>query len=244
MTVSILEPPYRFLVPLGGARPGLGSVLLADLREGIPALAAAVSAHLDAPWCPLALLLPDRSISAQVLATFEPVPATWAPLYPTDYAHLGLPGRVIAAVRRRPVPQPTVVGLWLERRLRRPAIAGTLATCMGEGADTQPPPRTLTRRVGALGPLEVRDWRGLGGLVRVLAGGAPGLSLEAQAYLAELDPRTLRRWLRLATALPWSEVSRRVGWEWLLESAMRRVEHVERSVVMPGRAALEQMRRG
>ncbi|MBK6780832.1 MAG: hypothetical protein IPG75_14860 [Gemmatimonadetes bacterium] len=44
--------------------------------------------HLEAPWCPLALVLPDRRITSAVLAAFEPVPGTWAPIYPADYAHL------------------------------------------------------------------------------------------------------------------------------------------------------------
>ena len=56
----------------------------------------------------------------------------------------------------------------------------------------------------------------------------PGLSLETQAYLADIDPRTLRRWLRLAIDLPWPVVSGWVGWEWVLESALRRAGCVAR----------------
>ncbi len=53
----------------------------------------------------------------------------------------------------------------------------------------------MTRRLQSLSPYEVRDWRGLGGLARLVACLTPGLSLETQAYLADIDPRTLRRWL-------------------------------------------------
>ncbi len=228
MTVHIVTPPYCHLGTDGAGRPPAGSIMLADLSEGIPALARAVQAHLETPWCPLALLLPDRRISSAVLAAFEPVPGTWAPIYPADYAHLPLAARAVTAIRRRPVPHPTVLGLWVEKRLRRPAIAGTLATCFGGPAEPPRPTRTVTRRLQALSPYEVRDWRGLGGLARLVASLAPGLSLETQAYLADIDPRTLRRWLRLATDLPWSVVSRWAGWEWVLESALRRAGCVAR----------------
>ena len=227
MIVRALEPPFGEAIPPGPFRPAVGGVLLADLSEGIPALARALEAHARAPWCPMVLLLPDRRLSAAVLAAFEPIPGTWAPLYPGDYSHLPLPDRMLAAVRRRPVPAATARAQWLERRLRRPGVAGLLAPCLDDEPELARPPRTLTRRLHALGRYEVRDWRGLGALTRILAGGRLERSLEAQAWAAGVDPRTLRRWLRLATDLPWEEVRRRAGWEWVLESALRRGGYVE-----------------
>lgn len=222
MPVTTLEPPYVGLSPAAQLCPHLGSVLVADLSEGIAALATAIAAHARAPWCPLVLRLPDRLLSAATLAAFEPVPGTWAPLYPDDAPHLPPAERVLKAVRRRPIPDAATLARWVALRLRRPALVGTLTACLGCGAECHRPARTLTRRVRALGPLEVRDWRGLGGLARLVAGASTGVSLETEAYLANLDPRTLRRWLRLATDLAWPAVCRRPGWEWLLESALRR----------------------
>ena len=229
MSLQLLEPPYDTIRPAGRFRPPAGSLLLVDLTGGIPALAEAVNGQQDFPWCPLVLLV-DRSVSAETLHTFEPVPGTWALLYPSDYAYLPLARRARAAVQRRPIPCSTTLALWVERRTGLPSVASTLAACCGEGGDALRPPRTLTRRVQALGPLEVRDWRGLARLAQLVARLSPegGPSLEGAALEAEVDPRTLRRWLRLATDLCWHQCAGLVGWEWVLESALREYGYLER----------------
>ncbi len=229
MPLQVLEPPYECVRPAGPFRPPVGAVLLADLAGGIPALAEAVTGQRESPWCPL-VLHADRSISAAALHAFEPVPGTWAVLYSSDYAHLHPCRRALVALRRRPLPSATSLALWVERRLGIPTVATTLAACCGAGGDAPRPPRTLTRRVQALGPLEVRDWRGLARLAQ-LAGSLPTEhppSLELAALSAGIDPRTLRRWLRLASDLYWPQCAGLAGWEWVLESALRRYGYVER----------------
>ncbi|MDX2121599.1 MAG: hypothetical protein SF070_11165 [Gemmatimonadota bacterium] len=221
MTLLALEPPFAAFTPAGPFCVGLGTLLCADLSDGIPALARALSAHAISPWAPLVLRLPDHRVPARTLAEFEPVPGTWAFLYPGDFEHLSPEQRVIAAVRHRLVPSDASIARWVELRLGLSPAGGLLLDCLHSGGRPHPP-RTLSRRLRALGPFEARDWRGLAELARIVAGVGHGLTLEAQAYLAGLDPRTLRRWLRLATDLRWTEVSRRAGWEWLLESALRR----------------------
>jgi hypothetical protein len=229
----MLEPPYLRLVPAGGGRPPVGAVLVADLSSGIPALSEAVEGHREAPWCPLVCCIHDRAIRSSCLSTFETVPGSFARLYPADYPGLNLLDRVLRAVARRPRPEPTTIAVWVERRLARSGIASTLGACFGDGGDALRPPRTLTRRVRALGSLEVRDWRGLAGLVHILT--APMLpgsgSLEIAALTAGVDPRTLRRWLRLATDLPWVEAFTRSGWEWVVEMTLRRFGYVDRGPV-------------
>lgn len=229
-TVTLLILDYPYQQPRLAARqaPPVGSLLIADLADGIPALAQAVTMQRGAPWCPLVTCLPDRRVSSVTLAAFEPVAGAFAPLYTTDYAWLPLPRRAADAVRRRPPPPPTAIAQWVELRLHRPGTASTLGACFGDGGDDLRPPRTLTRRVCALGPLEVRDWRGLARLAHIhtTAGPLERASLEVAAYDAEVDPRTLRRWLRLATDMSWSEATERPGWEWLVEMALRRFSYL------------------
>ena len=224
MTLQVLEPPYRQVNPQGPLHPNIGAVLVADLAAGIPALARAVVRAREAPWCPLVSVLADRAVPSATLTAFEPVVGTWAALYPSDFSQHTLGDRALAAVRRRPIPLATTVAQWVEGRLGLPGCASVLAVCFGEGGDALRPPRTLTRQVAALGPLEVRDWRGLARLAQVFAcrSARVSQSLEGAAYEAGVDPRTLRRWLRLATELSWAEAGTRVGWEWILESALRR----------------------
>ncbi len=218
--------------PAGSGRPPVGAALVADLSAGIPALSEAVQEHRDAPWCPLVTCVSDRRVSGACLSAFESVPGVFAPLYPGDYPGLPPATRALRAIARRPPPQPTTIALWVERRLGRPGTASTLAACFGECGDDARPPRTLTRRVRALGALEVRDWRGLARLAQILtAPTSPGhASLELAAFTAEVDPRSLRRWLRLATELAWVEAVARAGWEWVIEMALRRFGYVERGI--------------
>ncbi|MFN8652052.1 MAG: hypothetical protein U0133_09145 [Gemmatimonadales bacterium] len=201
---------------------------MADLASGIPTLASAVQVHRTALWCPLVAALSDRSVPASCLSAFESVPGAFAPLYPGDYPCLGLSARAARAVARRPTPRPTTIALWVEQRLALPGTASTLSACFGNGCDALRPPRTLTRRVRALGPLEVRDWRGLARLVRIVTSSQQPDhdSLEVTAFAAGVDPRSLRRWLRLATEMSWQDVMGRVGWEWILELALRRGGYV------------------
>jgi len=233
VTLRVLEPPYTRLLPAGPFRPPVGAILVADLSEGIPALAEAVVLQREAPWCPLVTCLQDRRVSAASLTAFEPVPGSFAPLYRSDYLELPEPARILLAVRRRPPPLATTVAQWTERRLGRPGVATTLGACFGDNGDALRPPRTLTRRVRSLGALEVRDWRGLCRLTQIMtaADGFGLRSLEGAALAAEIDPRTLRRWLRLATDLPWSEATARAGWEWTVEMTLRRFGYVVREVV-------------
>lgn len=238
MPLLLLEPPYDLFRPAGPFRPTDGALLIADLAGGIPALGDAVAAHRDAPWCPL-VLLADRTISAATLSAFEPLPGTWAVLYRSDYAHLALARRACEAVQRRPIPGPVTLALWVERRLGRPGVADTIAACFHCRGAGREPPRTLARRVQALGPLAVRDWRGLARLAQIVASLAPGRrpSLEGAALNARIDPRTLRRWLNLATEPCWLQCASRVGWEWVFESALRRLgycrERVPRRTATP-----------
>lgn len=237
MTLYVLEPPYLELIPAGQCQPGVGALLVADLASGIPTLASAVQEHRSALWCPLVASLTDRRIPAACLSAFEAVPGAFAPLYPGDYPCLTLSARAARAVARRPTPRPTTIALWVEQRLGRPGTASTLSACFGAGCDALRPPRTLTRRVRALGPLEVRDWRGLARLVRIVTSRRPPDhdSLEIAAFAAGVDPRSLRRWLRLATDLSWPDVMARVGWEWILELALRRGGYID--VERPRRVA-------
>lgn len=206
----------------------MGAVLIADLTEGIPALANAVFRAREWPWCPLVCMLTDRRIPAAVLGAFEPIPGIWAALYASDYAHLTPTRRALAAVHRRPVPRGTTIAQWIELRLRLPGVGSVLAACFGDEGDERRPRRTLTRRVRELGPLAVRDWRGLARIAQILAARSlrAGTALETAAFEAGVDPRTLRRWLQLATDRSWREASEMAGWEWVLETALRRWGYV------------------
>ena len=166
-TLLVLDPSSDRLTLSTSDQPLPGAILIADLGGGIPVLADAVQQQREAPWCPLVLRLTDSHFPARAIAPFEPVPGTFALLYPGDFDWLPPAERIRRAVARRPVPPLSIIALWLELRLGRPGLASTLGACFGAGAMQTRPPRTLTRRVQAIGPLEVRDWRGLARLAQL-----------------------------------------------------------------------------
>ncbi len=230
-TLLVLEPASDRLVPFTSMQPEPGAILAADLDGGIPALADAVERQRELPWCPLVLRLTESHFPARAIVPFEPVPGSFALLYPGDFAWLPAAEQLRRAVARRPIPPLSILALWLEQRMGRPGLASTLGACFGASESQLRPPRTLTRRIRAIGPLEVRDWRGLARLAQLAVTPGPWrhASLEITALDAGIDPRTLRRWLRLCTDLSWREFIGRVGWEWVLESALRRLDAVEQS---------------
>ena len=230
-TLLVLNPGSDQLTPCSSDQPIPGAILVADLCGGIPALAEAVRRQRDLPWCPLVLRIAESHFPACAISPFEPVPGSFALLYPADFDWLPPGERIRRAVARRPVPQQATIARWIEMRLGRPGLAQTLGICFGSGLTPSGPPRTLTRRLQAIGPLEVRDWRGLARLAQLAVTPGPwrSASLETTALEAGIDPRTLRRWLRLCTDKPWSEFLSNVGWEWILEAALQRVQPVERT---------------
>ncbi|MEO8635129.1 MAG: hypothetical protein ABI587_07620 [Gemmatimonadales bacterium] len=230
-TLLVLDPRSDLPIPSTLDRPAPGAILIADLGGGIPALADAVQRQREVPWCPLVMRLGDTRFPASTIEPFETVPGSFALLYPGDFGWLPPSERIRRAVARRPVPPLSIIALWLELRMGRPGLASTLGACFGAGAMQSRPPRTLTRRLQAIGPLEVRDWRGVARMAQLAVTPGPWrtASLEITALDAGIDPRTLRRWLRLCTDLSWAAFIGRVGWEWVLESALRQLGAVEQA---------------
>ncbi|HXG43624.1 MAG TPA: hypothetical protein VNJ71_02585 [Gemmatimonadales bacterium] len=227
MPTLCLDPPYLAAGPPAGSTRPLGAVLLADLAEGLAAFADAIDRQRSAPWCPLALRVADPRLTPAVLATFEPRPGCFARFTSADNPTSGRIFHVLAAVQRRPLPTPERIAAYTEARLDR-GVGPILLACMTGSGSGRRPSRTLSRRVQALGPYEVRDWRALARLTwaAALAGLRSGGSVETAAWEAGSDPRSLRRWVRLFTGLDWEEVRARVGWEWIVELALRRGGYV------------------
>ncbi len=242
MPTLYLDPPYLAAYPPPATPPPLGAVLLADLQDGLAAFADAIERQRAAPWCPLVLRTADPRVTPAVLATFEPWPGCFGLLATAGLPAAGPNFRVLAAVRRRPLPIPERVARYAEARLDR-GVAPVLLACMGGPGVARQPSRTLTRRVAELGSFEIRDWRALSRLTwaAALAQLRPEASLETAAWEAGSDPRSLRRWVRRFTGLEWDQLRARVGWEWIVELALRRGGYVrEPSGAAAGAGAMQQ----
>lgn len=139
----------------------------------------------------------------------------------------------IAAIRRRPAPHACAVAEYIARRLRNASIAEWVARAMSpascDGVIARLSSDAIRRRAAACGALLPRDWEALYRSIAILTelwrnGGTDDSSIWA----CGCDPRTLRRHVGRFTGLALSLVTRRPGWEWIVEAALRRNGYVQR----------------
>jgi hypothetical protein len=131
---------------------------------------------------------------------------------------------VLTAVRNRPAPDADVLAGWVGYRLKsrelgtalsaqfREALGGPSASTFGSAA-------TFSRLFARYGPLTARDWRAVARL-------AVDRAWTDQATAPRLPFRTLLAYLKKYVR-PKSRTIDRVGWEWVMESALRSGHYVE-----------------
>lgn len=223
-----LGPPFATYSPGPGPRP-LGTILVADARRGAQGLLDALLTRRAHPWCPVCVVAPPSQLDrlAATLTALEPEYAGCATL-PGDPS-IALPegSAVVSAVRRRLPPTAITLGNYAARRVGPSAdpfvMAGCLSPNAGATVSRWVSERTMSRQAAAVGPLAVRDWAGIGFVVLMFARHPlAGCSVERAALHAGIDPRSLRRWFRLCTDREWRDAVELPGWEWLLESALRK----------------------
>ncbi len=228
--IALLTPPYRTLSQRT-SNPPLGSILLADLNGGIVELCSGIVAHQTYPWCPLCLLNGDILEEDQAVA-FAALQSSLARVNTIPGSGFD-PERILLAVRKRPPPSPESLARYVAIRTRKrecfvplvDAMSGTLS----EHVAPERPARTLSRKIGHLGQLSVRNWAGIAKAIRIITTHRATRhdSLERLALENAVHPRSLRGWLRLCTELTFSSIKIMPGWEWLLESALRKWGYVK-----------------
>lgn len=232
MTIRLLAPPYKaFLSP--GAPPPLGAVLVAEGEDLAVLVAGLADAANTAPWCPGCLVARGSDELTLLARALEPIPGSFTTLDPA--ADTLSPEAVLIRVHERPPPDAETLARYVSRRLELPGVCPDLAACFREpgweeGTDIirGQSPRTLARKVAALGCLKPSGWRNLARLIRLKLAweGIDGVSLDGLAAGAGYDVRTVRRWLRRAGVGRLRGLLGTPGWEWLLESALRKWGYV------------------
>ncbi len=225
--IYLLEPPYTVCrIPQRGPSP-LGSIIVADLSSELVAVVEASDRHSSEPWCPVVLVgkrrMVDRAAEA-VLRQFGIQPLIVSPTpdgVPFD------PGQIAGAVKRREPPTPEELAEYVISRTAAPDMRSTLESCFSkaQGGDEDGPSRsTLCRRLSGFGPLKARDWTGMARVIWSLLGEQK--TGERTRRGRGLDPRTLRNQVNQLAGMSYTEASARPGWEWLVESALRRWDYV------------------
>jgi hypothetical protein len=206
----------------------VGSIVVADVRPGIAALAQALRAQRTVPWCPVCLVI-DGSIPAKELCCFEPWPDSFAFALSAGAPFWPAPESIVRAIRARSRPEASHLAGYVAHRTRVPKLETLLKSYLfAPGAGPQRSPRTVARHCTELGTLLPHEWSRLSQLVGwILESWECGGSFEHKAAHAGIDQRTMRRWLNRLLGISLAEATEIPGWEWILESALRRSGYIE-----------------
>lgn len=213
----LIVPPYDAVQPAGPDAPPLGAILLADLRLGLASVERTIEARTSSPWCPIAVMVPPHPprSAESVLGALPPhlVPVGAGEGEAID------PARVRQATDARPAPGPRELARYAAARIGGPGVVPALEICFGVedsySERVRPVPQSTVNRLRASGPLACNDWRTLAQIV----GWHSGRDSEPM-------PPGLEGWTQRFLGLSAAEAAQRTGWEWILESALRRWGYV------------------
>ena len=225
-----LAPPYRTAVPVHGAADAvlpLGSVVLARGDATLAALAELTALSHRAPWIvpSLALATPQESLEPLLVVTElrDRLVVLSEARTRDGVAH------IVAAVRRRRAPTPATLARWVARRLAARELEAPLRqqfeqSLNGAAADGARSVASYSRLFSRYGRYTARDWRALARLCAHVVSRTS--EDENRREHAEQDGRQLP--FRTAShhagrylGVPYRVTAERLGWEWVLEAALR-----------------------
>ena len=228
----VLAPPYRSPTSLATLERGpalpLGSVVFGNGDATIAVLAELTALSYRAPWAVPCLALPAQQQPLEPLLMLVTelrdrlvVVHRAATRVVDDWAHL------VQCVRRRAVPTAAELARWVARRLRQREVEVPLRhqfeeALHGTPADAGLSVASYSRLFAQYGRYTARDWRALGRLAAHAASGRLG---ERRMY-APISLRTVCEYARKYLGVPYHFLAERVGWEWVLEAALRTARYV------------------
>ena len=218
---AVLEPPYSRAHPLaiGGRPAALGAILvwhpsgeMLDADSPILALQAAQ------PWCPLAVVLRRPIESPRRIELFRALRGQLAYL-PVAPRAPG-PHEIVAAVADRPAEGlDQSIADYVARRLGHGIAERVVRVAVHGRNDAAISYRTLCRRLAMLGSLGLTDWAIVARLARFSGIRSADPETVAGRYGSEV--RTLRAHCERYLGVSLAEYGERVGWEWVIEGALR-----------------------
>jgi hypothetical protein len=228
--VYTLEPPYRVCRPLGNRLPELGAIVVGDVRLGRSPCDSLAAVIARAPWCPSCALVPASMPARELIEVLDLLPRGCLKLSVENDSNPFDPGRYVAAIAGRPVPVSSEIAHYVGRRTSS-GIVSPLLACFARNGVERTSRSFLSRRLKAYPPYTAHDWTAIGTLILILHSG--GWAAGRLARENDLDPRTLRSWAAKYLAMRWSAAEELVGWEGILEAALRQGGYVEAPCVQP-----------
>jgi len=217
--ILVLNAPYDNVLAgsafAGRSPPRPGTIAFTRFAGGTRGLVAALNCRHRWPWLPICVVLgPNDPLRAYMASAF-PV-NRWCTFIRNPNSDRNLSTSVVVAVQGRPPPDAGDMAAYVGLRTG----SHELATALGEQFE-----RAMTGRTGACtlseatysrlfaahGRYNARDWRAIGSMC-AFTGGAEHLWAA---------PKTWNRRARKYLALPWNTARTIIGWEWVLEVALR-----------------------
>jgi hypothetical protein len=234
ISLYVTAPPFLLVRRLDEAVPPLGAVVIADLTDHAAAAGELRPLLEVAPWCPLCVLIRTQSDRRRL-------PRSPRVCAITSLGMNGGSALILAAVRARPEPQPMDFGDWLAERTGRPALSTIGARLFAralQGTRSHQISAVADGSLQALGAWGRQEWEQVARLADLAAHREALGRLLVRDDVASAQAVQLMRTLLDVTE---DEFRERAGWEWVLETALRRSRLAEREVslgVPPRRADL------
>lgn len=227
--VTVLEPPYRGVLPLpplaAGADPPPGAIAVGRGAHVIAVLAQLTTVVHHWPWM-IPCLVVDRGDEP-----IEPLAILVSELHGRLAVVKWRPGQthpdaaqILLAVRDRPAPTCGDLAQWVARRVRQSDLEIPLRSQFREALERVPASRdasisTYSRLFARYGRFTARDWRALALLCLHAVSGGSEAPLAPSCRKIPLRRATLytRKYLCQSQRV----LEERVGWEWVLETGLR-----------------------
>jgi hypothetical protein len=221
-SLLILEPPYAMVRRLRDEPPALGSVVLVDTTVSRPT-STELRGLLDiAAWCPLCLVA-DADSGMRSTRRLSRTCVAFGLEKSNDGSNL-----ILNAVASRPRPTPSDMVDWIVRRTHLQNLGRTLSDLFTRPAlrksDLGFLPYAYREQLRLLGDWSAVEWQHAANLGQIAG---DQRAIRGLLGAEDLPSQEMRRWIREHLATTEEEFSRRAGWEWVLEAALRRSGYFE-----------------
>ena len=227
-----LTPPYTSRMPVRSVDDGsglpLGSLILGTGDTTIAVLAELTAVCSRAPWAIPCLALPSgqEPLGLPLMLVTE-LRDRLVLVNASRGRRVDELAHVLGCARRRTPPTPTVLARWVARRLQRRELEAPLRSQFAEALDGTPARveisvASYSRLFSQYGEYTARDWRALAHLCVLAQTGA----VVGDHTQARLPLRTALAYVKRYLCIQYHVLTERVGWEWVLEGALRSARYI------------------
>lgn len=239
-SLAQLSPPYDAVRPCvsvqGGAAP-FGTIVHVSGSSALAVIGGATLAVRSCPWVVPVLTLPRPEEALEPYVSFVPeLRDRMGMAISSDVARCGS-AAVVKSARQRPRPGATALVGYVTQRTQASGLSELLLEQFGIALKESPGHTrslaTYSRTFARFGAFTAHHWRNLAALVvehcaaQAACAGCGGPAVEQrERFGGSLAFRVADRYARAYLGLSFIDSLARVGWEWIVETALRRAGYL------------------